>query len=121
MTYKEVFQLVSSIPLGDGFVPAAYYMFPEDDPANPAPPPPFIVYFYPGSEDLAADNTNYQIIRPLTIELYTDTKDFALEAEVESALTGAGLVFSRSEEYIESQHLFMVVYDSTIIITEESQ
>ena len=121
MTYKQVYTMVSSIPMStDDNIPAAYYMFPEDDPANPAPPPPFLVYYYSGSDDLDADNANYQRIRPLTIELYTETKDFALEAAVESALTGAGLVYSRSESYIESEHLFMVTYDSTIIITEEN-
>ena len=84
MTYKEVYQMVSTIPMtADSYIPAAYYMFPEDDTNNPAPPPPFLVYYYSGSDDLDADNANYQRIRPITIELYTETKDFALEAAVE--------------------------------------
>lgn len=120
MTYKEVYQAVSGIQFGEGTIPAAYYQFPEDDPNNPAPPPPFLVYYYPGSDDLTADNTNFQRIRPLTIELYSDSKDFSLEAAVETALNAAGLVYSRTETYVESEHLYMVTYNSEIIITEEN-
>lgn len=119
MTYKEVYQMVSTIPLDNtNSIPAAYYQFPEDDPINPAPPPPFICYYYSGSNDLMADDKNYQKIRPLTIELYTDNKDFALESTVESALITAGLPFTRSEDYIDSEHLYMVTYESQIIVTE---
>jgi len=121
MTYKAVFQMLNSITLTESTatIPCAYYMFPEDDPNNPAPPPPFLVYYYSGSDDLFADGTNYQKIRPLTIELYTDNKDFALESNVETALNSGGLAFSRSEDYIESEHLYMVTYDTEIAITEE--
>lgn len=119
MTYKEVYQVISAIPLGDGAIPAAYYQFPEDDPNNPAPPPPFLVYYYSGSDDLTADNTNYQRIRPLTIELYTDNKEFTIEDAVETALNAAGIAYSRTEVYVETEHLYMVTYTSDIIITEE--
>lgn len=121
MTYKEVFTMLNSIQYTESTatIPCAYFMFPEDDPSNPAPPPPFLCYYYEGSDDLKADDTNYQKIRPLTIELYTDNKDFALEEKVEDALKSGGLVFSRTEEYISTEHLYMVTYESEIIVTEE--
>lgn len=119
MTYKDVYTALSGIPNGDDTIPVAYYMFPADDPNNPPPPPPFICYYYLGSDDLVADGTNYQRIRPLEIELYTANKDFAVEDAVESALNSAGFVYARAESYIESEKMYMVVYSTETVITEE--
>ena len=113
MTYKEVAEMIDGIGL-----PFAYDHF-DADPENPAPPPPFICFYFEGSNDLAADDTNYQRIRPLTLELYTDNKDFTLEETVETALNSAGLVFSRSETYIDSERMYMVTFTADIVITEE--
>lgn len=110
MTYQEVAQMVEGI----GF-PYAYDHFDEGNAADP----PFICFFFEGSEDFAADNTNYQKIRPLTVELYTDNKDFSLEETVEAALNSAGLVFSRYETYIDSERMYEVSYETQVIITEE--
>lgn len=110
MTYQEVAALLASIGL-----PTAYDHFEVGNAADP----PFICFYFEGSDDLAADNTNFQRIRPLTVELYTDNKDFALEERVEAALNGAGLVYSRSETYIDSERMYEVVYTTNIIISEE--
>lgn len=116
MTYKEVADMISAIG-----VPFAYDHFTEGDPENPAPAPPFICFYYDGSDDLAADNTNYARIRPLTIELYTDNKDFDLEETIENALNTAELVYSRSESYIETERMYMVSFLTEIVITEETE
>ena len=116
MTYKQVFNTLSSVTVTTtttDTIPVAYYAFPE-----PAPSPPFMVYYYEGSDDMYASNTNYQKIRPLTVELYTDNKSFDLETRVESILAGAGLAYSRTETYIDSEKLYMVVYNTDIIVTE---
>ena len=114
MTYKQVYDAIKAITVSTGeTIPVAYYQFPEKE----APPPPFICYYYEGSDDLAADNTNYQKVRPLTIELYTDNKDFHVEEIVESALTGAGFVFTRDESYIGSEKLYLVSYETEVVIT----
>lgn len=110
MTYQEVAALLASIGL-----PTAYDHFEVGNAADP----PFICFYFEGSDDIAADNTNFQRIRPLTVELYTDNKDFALEERVEAALNGAGLVYSRSETYIDSERMYEVVYTTDIIISEE--
>lgn len=115
MTYKEVADMIQAIG-----VPFAYDHFEEGTPEHPAPDPPFICFYYEGSNDLSADNTNYARIRPLTVELYTDNKDFELEETVENALNTAGLVYSRSESYISSERLYMVVYTTEIVLTEEN-
>lgn len=115
MTYKQVYQALSNIQLSGENIPVAYLMFPEGE----SPSPPFICYYYTGDDDLLADDTNYKKIRPLTVELYTDNKDFAVEDAVETALNAAGLVFSRLESYIESEKMYMVSYGTEIIVTEE--
>ena len=110
MTYKEVNTMISGIGLD-----YAYDHF-TDDTAHELP---FICFFFNSSNDLAADNSNYQPIRELNVELYTDNKDFGLEATVESALNTNGLVYTREESWIDSEQMYMVRYSTEIIITEE--
>ena len=95
-------------------VPYAYYQFTN----GTAVPCPFVCFYFEGSNDLAADNTNYQRIRPLSVELYTDNKDFALEQAVENVLNQNGLVYSREETYLDSEHMNMVTFMTEIVITE---
>ena len=109
MTYKQVAEMVSSIG-----VPYAYYQFPN----NTGIAPPFVCFYFNSSNDFAADNTNYQRIRQLSIELYTDNKDFTLEQTVENILNQNGLVYSREETYLDSEKMNMVTFMTEIIITE---
>lgn len=109
MTYQEVADMVAGIGL-----PYAYYEFPDGTDLAP----PFVCYLFPGSDDLAADDSNYQKVRPCRLELYTDTKDFQLEARVESALKAAGLFYTRDEGYLDGERMNMVTYDFTVFITE---
>lgn len=111
MTYKEVNTMIASIGL-----PYAYNEFAD----GTGIAPPFICFLYgDNSDDLIADNFNYQAIRPLSIELYTDNKDFELEATVESALITNKLPFIRQETYLDSEHMFMVTYSTEVVIKEE--
>lgn len=68
---------------------------------------------------MKADGTNFQKIESLTIELYTDNKDFEQEATVESVLKSHDLSWSRVETYIESEKLYMVTYNTSILIEED--
>lgn len=111
MTYRQVATMINSIG-----IPYAYYQFPD----GTGQACPFICFFFSDSNDLAAENTNYQKIRTLNIELYTDNKDFALEETVETVLNSNGLVYDRSESYLDSERMFMVVYTTDILITEEN-
>ena len=107
MTYQEIAEMIASINL-----PYAYVHFSEDT----AKAPPFICFYYDGDDDFKADNTNYQKIRPLTIELYTDNKDFVSEALVEATLNANGLVYTRSETYISTEKMYMVTFQTEVII-----
>lgn len=111
MTYRQVATMINSIG-----IPYAYYQFPD----GTAQACPFICFFFSDSNDLAAENTNYKKIRLLNIELYTDNKDFALEETVETVLNSNGLVYDRSESYLDSERMFMVVYTTDILVTEEN-
>ena len=110
MTYKEVSTMVKSIGL-----PYAYYQFPE----GTAEAPPFICFFWSDDNDLKADNLNYQKIERLNIELYTDNKDYENEANIETVLTNNSVVWSKSETYIDSERLYMVLYEADVIVTQE--
>ena len=111
MTYTEVATMISAMG-----VPFAYHQFD----AKTAQAPPFICFFYSNDEDLIADNINYQKIERLFIELYTDEKDFAMEAVVEGILTNYELPYAKTETYIDSERLYEVIYETTIVITEEA-
>ena len=109
MTYEELNALIASFGL-----PYAYNEFPE----NTQQAPPFICFLLDGnSNDLMADDTNYQAIRPLSIELYTDNKDFDMEMTIEAALKAAGLPFARSETYIEKERMYQITYESEVLIS----
>lgn len=110
MTYSEVNTMIASVG-----VDYAYYQFREDT----AVPPPFICFFFSADDDLLADDRNYQKIRQLIVELYTNEKDFILEDRVEDTLSDSGLVFSRVESYIDTEKMMMVAWTCGIVITEE--
>lgn len=112
MTYLEFATMVGSVPLGDGFVPYAYYQFTQET----AKEPPFICYYFTGDNDFGADNINYQAIRQAVIELYTNHKDFALEAAVENVLTANEMRYTKSETFIDSEQMHMTVYNMEVVI-----
>lgn len=112
MTTQEIASMIESVG-----VPYAYYQFEENNPNNPAPDPPFICFYYPTAEDFKADNINYAHINALTVELYTDAKDFDLEARVEAALTAAELPYAKGETYIDSERMYMTTYNTEVLIT----
>lgn len=110
MTYKEIAELVDGI----GY-PYAYYQFEKET----AKEPPFICFYYPSRDDFVADDSNYSQITELTIELYTDNKDFTAEAAVEAALEAAGLVYEKDESYIDSERMYMITYTTEVLINVE--
>lgn len=107
MTLKEVAAMVAEIGL-----PYAYYAFPE----GTEQPTPFVCFYYPGSDDLAADNSNYCTINELTIELYTDEPRFDLMTQIQSVLAAHGLTWTWTEDWIESERMVLVTYQTEVLI-----
>lgn len=109
MTYEEIYRALNSLE----DIPVTYYAYP----AGQVPDLPFMVYYYPSSNDEIADNTNWCRIEHINIELYTDNKDIETEARVEALLNSMGLVYTRAEQYIQSEAMYEVLYESEVAIT----
>lgn len=107
MTRAEVYTMLCTVN-----VPVAYHHFAE----NTGQQPPFICFYYPYDDDFKADNANYRRIDTLFVELYTNNKDFSLEESLEAVLTGAGLVWRKTEEYISAEKMYMITYTTEVLI-----
>lgn len=109
MTRKEVADMIAEVG-----IPTAYYQFTK----KTAVPCPFICFYFDRSNDLYADNSNYQTIDNLIIELYTKEKDFELEQTLESVLRSHGMVWSREETPLDDEQMYMEIYNLNVIIEE---
>lgn len=113
MTYLDFASIIKGIEISEGvYIPVAYYQFTKDT----AKEPPFICYYYTGSNDVMADNKNYQRVRPVVVELYTDNKDFDLEKKVEDKLIENEIPFSKTEAYISSEKMYQITYYMEVVI-----
>ena len=77
MTYDDIVEM-----LEESNLPLAYDHFAEGE----SPDPPFLIFLFPGSDNMYADNRVFQKIDNLNIELYTDKKDPGTEARIEAIL-----------------------------------
>ena len=108
MTLADLKDALSSI---DGFEKkVAYRAFP----VGAAPELPFICYMDVGTDNFVADNEVYSVIYEIDVELYTRYKDPESEAAVEQCLKDHGIVWNKSDEYIDSENMYEVVYTFSI-------
>lgn len=107
MTIREIAPLLATTGL-----PVTYGFWPKKQ----VPALPYLVWYLPNSSNVAADNAVYQRIDALNIELYTPTKSFATEAVVEAALDAAGFVWEKVETYLNSEHMYEVLYTTEVVI-----
>lgn len=105
MTHEEVMKMAEETGL-----PSAYDHFAEGE----SPEPPFLVYMYPKADNFSADGIAYFKINILNLELYTDVKDVELEERVEAVLDSHGIFYAKSEVWIESEHLYEVLYEMEV-------
>ena len=115
MTYQEIATMVSGIGLD-----YCYYQF-ELGPDDPPPQLPYVCFYYERNNDMEADDSNYQTIVGLVVELYSESKDFEHEATVESALAGAGLVYGKLSDYIDSERMYLTTYTMEVCINNGEQ
>ena len=95
-------------------IPFAYDHFAEGE----SPEPPFICYLIPGSNNFAADGKVYFRINQVRIELYTDSKDLAVERKVEMVMDESGIFYNKSEVWIQSEKLYEVLYSFEVPFTD---
>lgn len=109
MTYQEVNDMIESIGL-----PYSYYEF-----SGPIPAAPYIAFYYQDTDNLYADGLVFQKIETLIIELYADQKDIDLERRVEDLLYDREIAWSKVEEKIDGQGIYMTTYTMEIIVNAE--
>jgi hypothetical protein len=97
--------------LEEAGLPLAYDHFAEGE----SPDPPFLVFLYPGSDNMFADDTVYKKIDELNIELYTDKKTRKQKPRSRTSLISHDLPYEKSEVWIESEKLYEVLYQTQII------
>ena len=95
-------------------IPFAYDHFAEGE----SPEPPFICYLLPGSNNFAADGKVYFNINQVRFELYTDSKDLAVERKVEMVMDESGIFYNKSEVWIQSEKLYEVLYSFEVPFTD---
>lgn len=107
MKASEVEKLMKDIGIA-----YAYYTWPE----NGAPDLPYLCYYFPTGTTESADNTVWNGVLALNIELYTARRSTENEAKVEKALADYDLPFERSEIYLSDEHMYEVLYETEVII-----
>ena len=105
MTYDDITNLLKEAGL-----PLAYDHFAEGE----SPEPPFLIFLFPGSDNMFADNAVYFKISQLNMELYTDKKDPELEEKLEDILTAHEIPWEKSEVWIDSEKMYEVLYQTEI-------
>jgi hypothetical protein len=76
---------------------------------------PFICFLVSGDPNFIADNKVYHKLSDVTIELYTNKKELATEAILETLLDENELPYEPDETYIESEKLFQKIYEVRLI------
>lgn len=106
MTYEEINTLVESF----GY-PCAYHHFAD----NTEKKTQFVCFYFEDSDDLYADNVNYQRIDSMVIEFYSAYKDFEAELSIEAVLKTNELPFSKTELFIEDEKMYETIYNIEVI------
>lgn len=77
--------------------------------------PPYIVYLFSHSNNFTADSRVYMKRNNYQVELYTDKKDTVLESKLEGIFDAYGLIYDKTEAYIESEKLIQIIYEIQLI------
>lgn len=92
------------------YAKVAYTSFPEGE----KPKLPYICYYETDSANFRADNKVYMRISMVNIELYSKFKDVKSEELIEAKLNEECIPWDKSEDYIQSEKLYLVTYDIRI-------
>ena len=111
MTYEGIADAIAEIASSIG-CKSAYRQWPKDS----APPPPYVLFYFAGSDNVYADDCELIKIANLNIELYTDNKEPALEDSLERKMKELELNCQKSETYIQSEEMYEVLYETEVII-----
>ncbi|MDE5557806.1 MAG: hypothetical protein K2J32_09010 [Ruminococcus sp.] len=105
MTHEEISEMMLEMGL-----PSAYEHFSE----NENPSLPFLIWWLDGENTFSADNYMYYSSLQLNISLYTDEKSLETEAEIERILKHHHIFYNKSEDWIESEKLYEILYEMEV-------
>ena len=77
--------------------------------------PPYIVYIFSHSNNFSADSKVFLKRENYQVELYTEKKDIALEEKLEGIFDEHGLLYDKTETYLESEKLIEVIYEIQLL------
>lgn len=75
---------------------------------------PFIIYLDDGSENFGADNIVYHESINVTVELYSETIDDALESRIKQLFTDNGIYYDWSRNWIEANKQYQTTYEVSL-------
>ena len=107
MTVSEINTILESTGL-----PVAYYQFDNDTPQQL----PFICWLITAHNDVMADNGNYTEVMRLVIELYTESKDFALEQQLRAVLAENDIAFLQEGTEIDAEQMHLETFTTELVI-----
>ena len=112
MSHKDVYSVVSSVPLGDGTLPCAHMTW--RDGSAPASLP-WAVYYLDDESSMNADDTRYCSVRKWFVELYQKARDPELEAALEQAIVDNFSPYEKSESWLSTENCLLTSYNFTEI------
>lgn len=84
------------------------------------PPSETYAAYFDSFESRGADDVNLLEEHDYTIELYSYQPDKVAEKKIETALDGSGISYEKQERmWLESEQLYMVIYEFTAILKKE--
>lgn len=113
MTLSEFMQMLATIPEFTGPKKVVYNasVIPNAPVGKTEPLAlPYLRVFEEQENTFAADGIVYYSTKTVTVRLYTAKKDQILEAKVEAKLTGAGLYYTKINDYLSSDQAFVAEY-----------
>ena len=82
----------------------------------PDPSETYLIFNYPNREDAYADNQNYAKITALDLEFYSDKKRIESEIIIEDFLETNELLYTKTESFLDSEQMYMVLYEMEVLI-----
>ncbi|WP_195270326.1 hypothetical protein [Eubacterium sp. 1001713B170207_170306_E7] len=96
-------------------MPVAYHHWEVGE----VPPLPYLIYYEDSSDSFYADNRVYQQVIGVTVELYTDRKDPAIEEKLETVMDHNDIAYTTYESYLESEQMYLHGYEFEILKRSE--
>ena len=76
---------------------------------------PYVCWVLDSTRNAYGDDSVRLVVGGYDFELYCDQRDLALERSIEAALDTAGIAWSKSGAYVESEDLVETIYSMDLI------